>query len=87
MKPLFKIGGMQITVLHLAAAGVVGYLLLKPKAAVAAVPRPGMVTTTATPASVAVAVLPSVITAVSDFLFPSHYTDTSANVVAPEGWT
>lgn len=86
MKPLFKIGGMDITVLHVAAVGLLGYFVLKPKAAVAA-PRPGMVTTQATPVSVALAVAPAAITAISNFLFPSHYTDTSPDVQAPEGWT
>lgn len=77
----------KIKPLYLVAAAVAAYILLKPKAA-AAKPPSGMVTKPATPASVALAFVPAVTSAIAAWLQPTTqpYVDTSSNVVAPEGW-
>ena len=77
----------KIKPLYLVIAAVAAYIVLKPKAAVAKPPA-AMVTRPATPASVALAFVPAVTSAIAAWLTPTAkpYVDTSANVVAPEGW-
>lgn len=91
MKPLFKLGRIGITPIHLAAVALVGYLVLKPKTASAAgatgPAKKPVTTTTGTLVAATLSLAPTIAGAIQNWFSTPSYVDKSPDVVAPEGWT